>query len=155
MIGPAPGGLAAPEDRLLGVLLLEAHEVAAKSVERLRHLRRRFPDDLPGPVMAQLERPPAQDQRRAVRLAGGEVVEVRDGASRRLTARVIDRGLFGLGLRLRRSIRCGAVLSVRLDGGWHPVQVRHCRRDGRDWCVGCEALDADGRQAGRPGHPVT
>jgi hypothetical protein len=154
--GPPPdrSGRSAPGDSTLtpgagtdypvrAGVLLEAHRVGERALERLYRLRRLFPDSLPRPLLEQLGRDPARDRRRAVRLGGSGRVAVRRGAGGRSgEAEITDYCPGGLRLRLGWPVPRGAELWVRPAGapgdGWLAVAVRHRRRDGAGWALGCE-----------------
>ncbi len=136
---------------LYKALLHEAQDAAEDALERLRQLNARFPGDVPAPLVEQLEHThadPQSERREAVRLPGGpDRVCVRPAPERadRLPARVLDRSLRGLALRVPRPLAEGAVVRVRVPGDrqrWFLAQVRHCRPDEGEWVAGCEFLGA-------------
>jgi hypothetical protein len=146
MTGDPPSGAGPPPAFVLPfqAALRRARDAADAALGRLGRLRERFPEALPGAVLEQLGRAPADDRRRAVRLQGGaERVVVREHSRRQGGGEVLDYGPGGLGLRLPWPVGPGAVLRVRAAGApgpaWLAFVVRHCRRDGGGWVAGCEA----------------
>jgi hypothetical protein len=111
----------------------------------MRHLHTLFPAAVPTPVLDHLERAnhrPRGERRGWVRLPGGPAnVRLRPRPLGR--AGVLDYSPKGLLLRIRQPSEPGQIRMVRwpAPGGprtWYPVQVRHWRKDGEGWVVGCE-----------------
>ena len=138
---------ATPRPEAYSFLLDEAEGVAGNAVSRLRRLRDRYPSDVSGRLIDELERAhanPDGERRRGVRLGGAPTpAEVRTDPSPLTTAQVVDRSAGGLRLRVIHPLPEGLVVGVRVPAGaddlaWFPVQVRYCRRDGDTWVAGCE-----------------
>lgn len=141
---PPPG---VPHSELYSDVLHEARDLRQKSVERLHQLCDRFPSAVPAPLLDQLDHArtdPRKERRTAVRFDGGpRRVSVRSGEAGRARAEVVDRSMGGLKLRVARPHVVGSALTVRLPtrGGrtaWYAAAVRHCRRSGEGWELGCE-----------------
>jgi hypothetical protein len=88
------------------------------------------------------------DKRAAPRRRGAPVpVLLSDGGGRvePVSGAVLDRSRGGLAIAAPAPVPTGAVLGVRAelhrrDMPWVQVKVRHCRRDGSDWVLGCQFL---------------
>ncbi len=70
-------------------------------------------------------------------------VTIGNDDSQLIDATVVDRSRGGLGLALPQEVRVGSALRVRSmnyeeSGPWVEVEVRHCRRRGDQWLVGCK-----------------
>lgn len=119
-------------------LLRAAGAVAAQALDRVRRLHARFPCDIPGGVLAQLEGV-RDDRRGAVRLGAGGKAGV--GAGAMAACPVRDRSAGGLALRLADPVGVGDALRVAVEGRVLMAVVRHCRQDpGGGWVAGCEVV---------------
>jgi hypothetical protein len=85
------------------------------------------------------------DRRRAPRRSGNPVnVLIHDGlAAIPIEGVVIDRSTGGVCIALPQPKAPGIKLEVRAAGApdtfaWVPVEVRHCRRKGERWLIGCK-----------------
>jgi hypothetical protein len=88
------------------------------------------------------------DKRSAPRRRGSSVpvfLGEDGGRGAALSGVVVDRSRGGLGMAVDAAVPAGAVLGVRAraharEMPWVSVRVRHCRRDGAGWVLGCQFL---------------
>lgn len=139
---PHPGGTPLPGP--YAALLERVAAVAARSVDRMRRLCCRYPDDVPAPVLEQLRHPrahPTAERREAVRLPGVPGRVLVGAAGGPADAAMIDCSEAGLGLRVGTRLALGEVVAVRVPGPggerWLAARVRHCRPSEGEWVAGC------------------
>ena len=136
--------------------LREAHDVANRSIDRLRELQQRFPADLPDDLLSCLQQAhgdmppgtadPVSERRWAPRFPKprGKVFITDPHAAAMREARVVDWSWTGVRMLLPAPERQGAILLV------HPaepaatspvrVEVRYCFPADGGWVAGCQAL---------------
>ncbi len=146
--------LLAQSETELTRLLDEARGLSQRSLERVRLLKELFPDERVGTALDDLERLDGEtprDRRYTPRFADCSspiLVSPSRSQEEGVLAAVRDCSAAGLCLRLDWPAEIGSFLWMHTaetptEGGWVPLEVRHCRPDARGWLVGCQFVSND------------